>query len=135
MAVIYPHFLQTILAVNDRMGSGIAYPFFDSACACYEALRAVRLGGLELVRAIEKYGLTEYGYRKGLAAFNRSGVAGLIGLESGWLTERDRHSGTPRWASGRKAGSSCLKFNTRPEGRRTTRRFCNQRKSRWIPRV
>lgn len=87
MAVIYPHFLQTILAGHDRMESGIAYPFFDSACACYEALRAVRLDGLETVRAIEKYGLTEYGYRKCLAAFNRSGVAGLIGLESGQLTE------------------------------------------------
>ncbi|MBW2615651.1 MAG: transposase [Deltaproteobacteria bacterium] len=87
MAVIYPHFLQAILAVHDRMESGIAYPFFDSACACYEALRAVRLDGLETVRAIEKYGLTEYWYRKCLAAFNRSGVAGLIGLESGQLTE------------------------------------------------
>jgi len=87
MAVIYPHFLQTILAVHDRMHSGMSYPFFDSACACYEALRAVRLEGLEMARAIEKYGLTEYGYRKALAAFNSSGVAGLIGLESGLLTE------------------------------------------------
>ncbi len=54
MAVIYPHFLQSILTVHDRMESGIAYPFFDSACACYEALRAVRVDGLETLRTIGK---------------------------------------------------------------------------------
>ena len=87
MAVIYPHFLSTILAAHYRIHSGMAYPFFDPACARYEAMRAVRLEGLETIRAIDKYGLSEYGYRKALLAFSRSGVAGLIGLESECLTE------------------------------------------------
>ncbi len=87
MAVIYPHFLSTILAVHERIRSGVAYPFFDSACARYEALRAVQLEGLEASRAIEKYGLTDYGYRKALNAFTAGGVAGLIGLDSERLTE------------------------------------------------
>ena len=87
MAVIYPHFLRTILAVHDRIRSGVAYPFFDCACAHYEALRAVQLEGWEAPRAIEKYGLTEYGYRKALSAFTSGGVAGLIGLDSQRLIE------------------------------------------------
>ena len=87
MAVIYSHFLRTILAVHERIHSGIAYPYFDSACARYEALRAVRLEGMAPAGVIDTYGLTEYGYRKALAAFNTSGVAGLIGLDSERLTE------------------------------------------------
>ena len=87
MAIIYPHFLRTILAVHDRSRTGVAYPFFDPACTHYEALRAVQLDGWEVSHAIEEYGLTEYGYRKALAAFTTAGVAGLIGLDSQRLTE------------------------------------------------
>ena len=87
MAVIYPHFLRSILAVHDRARAGVAYPFFDPACAHYEALRAVQLDGWEVSHAIEKYGLTDYGYRKALGAFATAGVAGLIGLDSQRLTE------------------------------------------------
>ena len=32
MAVIYPHFLQTILGVHENLLNQIPYPFFDSAC-------------------------------------------------------------------------------------------------------
>ena len=87
MAVIYPRFLRNILAVHDRIHSGAAYPYFDSACVYYEALRAVQLEGLATSGTIDTYRLTEYGYRKALAAFNTSGVAGLIGLDSERLIE------------------------------------------------
>ena len=88
MAVICSHLLKTILAVHDRIHGGMVYPYFDPACAYYEALRAVRLEGMTATGIIDNYGLTEYGYRKALAAFNTNGVAGLIGLDSERLTEQ-----------------------------------------------
>ncbi|MCW3987198.1 MAG: transposase, partial [Candidatus Bathyarchaeota archaeon] len=87
MAVIYPLFLHNILDVHGNIQSQIPYPFFDPACIRYEALRAVLLEGMEIQSVIEKYGLTEYAYRKSLAAFRRCGIAGLIGLDSAQLTE------------------------------------------------
>ena len=87
MAVIYPHFLQSILNVHENLGNQIPYPFFDNACIRYEALRSVLLDGSTIQTVIEKYGLTEYVYRKSLSAFQQYGTAGLIGIDSQQLTE------------------------------------------------
>ncbi|MGA1825086.1 MAG: hypothetical protein ACMUIP_10540 [bacterium] len=87
MAVIYPHFLQSILKVHENLHNNIAYPFFDPACVYYEALRSVTVDGARLQSVIEKYGLTDYTYRKSLLAFQRYGSVGLIGLDSHQVTE------------------------------------------------
>ncbi len=87
MATIYPYFLVSILRVHDALQQSVGYPFFDPACRCYEALRAVHREHLPIEAALDRYGLTEYGYRKGLQAFFRVGCAGLIGLDSRQLLE------------------------------------------------
>jgi hypothetical protein len=87
MAVIYPHFLRTILEVHDNIQNQMPYPFFDLACIRYEALRSVMLDGTNVQKTIDQYGLTEYAYRKCFSAFQEYGTAGLIGLDSYQLTE------------------------------------------------
>jgi hypothetical protein len=87
MAIIYPHFLQSILDIHDNIHNNISYPFFDSACICYEALRSVYVESKDMQTAIKDYGLTEYAWRKSLSAFRQYGVAGLIGLESKRIIE------------------------------------------------
>ena len=87
MAIIYPYFLQTILKVHENLQNKIPYPFFDSACVRYEALRTVLVEGGNIQTVLEKLGLTEYGYRKCISAFQKYGTAGLIGLDSYQLTE------------------------------------------------
>ena len=88
MAVIYPHFLQTILGVHENLLNQIPYPFFDSACIRYEALRAVQVEGTPIQTVMDNYGLTEYGYRKSFSAFQHYGTPGLIGIDSQQLTEK-----------------------------------------------
>lgn len=87
MAIIYPNFLGTILKVHDNLQNQIPYPFFDPACVRYEALRTVLVDGVTIQSVIEKFGITDYGYRSSLTAFEKYGTAGLIGLESQRLTE------------------------------------------------
>ena len=87
MAIIYPHFLQTILKVYENLQQNIPYPFFDSSCIRYEALRSSLLDKNPIQPVIQKYGLSEYEYRKNLSAFQRFGVAGLIGLDFRQLIE------------------------------------------------
>ena len=79
MAVIYPHFLHTILRVHESIRDQIPYPFFDNTCIRYEALRSAWVEGASIQTVIEKYGLTDYAYRKGVSAFQQHGAAGLIG--------------------------------------------------------
>jgi hypothetical protein len=87
MAVIYPYFLRSILNVHENIHNKIPYPFFDNACIHYEALRSVLVDGNNIQTVIDQFALTEYAYRKSLAAFHRFGTAGLIGLDSKQLTE------------------------------------------------
>ena len=87
MAIIYPRFLRNILDVHEGLQSQISYPFFDSACRKYEALRSSIVDGIAVQKVLSKYGLTEYEYRKGLKAFQRVGVSGLIGLDVPHLME------------------------------------------------
>jgi hypothetical protein len=87
MAIIYPHFLSSSLAVHEKINSGFQYPFFDPACTRYEALRAYCADGLATEHVLEKFGLTEYEFRKSLSAFLQCGTAGLIGIGSKQLTE------------------------------------------------
>ena len=87
MAVIYPHFLHTILRVHESIRDQIPYPFFDNACIRYEALRSARVEGASIQTVIEKYGLTDYAYRQSVSAFQQHGTAGLIGIDSQQLTE------------------------------------------------
>jgi len=87
MAVIYPHFLHTILRVHESIRDQIPYPFFDNACIRYEALRSAWVEGASIQTVIEKYGLTDYAYRKSVSAFQQHGAAGLIGIDSQQLTE------------------------------------------------
>ena len=87
MAIIYPHFLRSILATHEKINSQIPYPFFDQACARYEALRAYWTEGDTAQNCSQRYGLTEYEFRKSLSTFKRCGVAGLIGIDSKQLTE------------------------------------------------
>lgn len=87
MAVIHPHFLQSILDVHENLQNRIPYPFFDNACIRYEALRCALVEGATIEAVMENYGLTEYAYRKSLSAFQQYGAAGLIGLDSQQLTE------------------------------------------------
>ncbi|MFQ5976289.1 MAG: transposase, partial [Candidatus Hydrothermarchaeales archaeon] len=72
----------------DNLHNQIPYPFFDSACIRYEALRSVMVEGSSIQTVIEKYGLTEYTYRKSFSAFQNYGTPGLIGINSQQLTEQ-----------------------------------------------
>ncbi len=74
MAVIYPHFLHTILRVHESIRDQIPYPFFDNACIRYEALRSAWVEGESIQTVIEKYGLTDYVYRKSVSAFQQHGT-------------------------------------------------------------
>jgi hypothetical protein len=87
MAIIYPHFLQTILRVHENILDKIPYPFFDPACVRYEALRSVLVEGDSIQTVVAKWGLTDYEYRKSLSAFQKYGSVGLVGLDSRQLIE------------------------------------------------
>ncbi len=87
MAVIYPHFLQDILNVHVNIQNQIPYPFFDNACIRYEALRSVLVEGIKIKTVMDKYGLTDYAYRKSCSAFHQFGTPGLIGIDSKQLSE------------------------------------------------
>ncbi len=87
MAIIYPHFLRTIISVHDRLSQNIPYPFFDQACIRYEVLRAVLYGKKDPETVIQKFGITEYEFRKSRLAFLKHGTAGLIGTDSKQLVE------------------------------------------------
>jgi len=87
MAIIYPYFLQSIFDVHENIQNNISYPFFDPACIRYEALRSALVDEGDILLIMQHYGLTEYGYKKSLAAFKKYGTAGLIGLDSHQLTE------------------------------------------------
>ena len=87
MAIIHPHFLRSILDINEKISNHIPYPFFDPACTRYEALRAYWIDCDTIEKVTQKYGLTEYEFRKSLSAFKQRGTAGLIGLASKQLTE------------------------------------------------
>lgn len=87
MAAIYPYFLRSILNVHDNLQDQMPYPFFDPSCNAYEALRYVFVDGVSCQQAMEKFGLTEYGYAKAQEAFQEYGVVGLIGLDSRHFTE------------------------------------------------
>ena len=87
MAIIYPQFLRSILDINEKISNQIPYPFFDPACTRYEALRAYWVDCDTVEKVTQKYGLTEYEFRKSLSAFKQRGTAGLIGLASKQLTE------------------------------------------------
>jgi hypothetical protein len=88
MAVIYPHFLKSLIDVHINIQNQIPYPFFDNACIYYEALRTVHADGKNIQMSLQKYGLTEYAYQKKYTAFQKHGVAGLIGDDSKQLTEK-----------------------------------------------
>ncbi len=87
MAVLYPFFLNTILRVHELLQQDVVYPFFDPACRLYETLRAVRQEGSAVLPALDRFAITEHGYRTGLRAFEKSGVAGLVGLDARQLVE------------------------------------------------
>jgi len=87
MAVIYNQFLRGILTTHDLLTANIAYPFFDLTCRQYEAIRAALVEKNNLDNVFEKFGITEYQYRKALAAFREGGVAGLIVNSFPKLTE------------------------------------------------
>lgn len=80
MAVIYNPFLRDILNTHDAINNNVAYPFFDPACRYYEAIRAVFVNKMKLSAVYEKFGITEYQYRKALSSFFNGGVAQLIGI-------------------------------------------------------
>ena len=65
MAIIYPHFLQTILRVHENILDQIPYPFFDPACVRYEALRSVLVEGDSIQTVVAKWGLTDYRHFEG----------------------------------------------------------------------
>lgn len=87
MAIIFPHFLRTIISVHDNLNQNIPYPFFDPACVRYEALRAVSYDMEYPETVISKFGITEYEFRKSRSAFFRHGTAGLVGLDSKKIIE------------------------------------------------
>ena len=80
MAIIYSKFLTTILKVHENIQNNIPFPFFDPACIRYEALRTVMIDGESNSTAMNKFGLTDYEYRKSSTAFNSYGTPGLMGL-------------------------------------------------------
>jgi len=87
MAIIYPHFLNSVLNVHNNANAKLSYPFFDPACCRYEAIRSTWLDEATTDTVLRKYGLTEYAYRQSLNAFKTAGVIGLIGLDSKRITE------------------------------------------------
>jgi len=87
MAIIYHQFLREILSTHDALHLNTAYPFFDPACRYYEAIRAALVDKTPLLSVFEKFGITEYQYRKALAAFRKGGVTQLIGISFPRLTE------------------------------------------------
>jgi hypothetical protein len=87
MTVIYNPFLRKILHTHEAIHHNTLYPFFDQACRYYEAIRAVLVDQTNLSAAFEKFGITEYQYRKALATFRNGGVAKLIGIAYPRLTE------------------------------------------------
>ena len=76
MTIIFNPFLREILKTHELLINNVAYPFFDSACRQYEAIRAGMVDKNPLSEVFEKYGLTEYHYRKALTAFRKGGVNG-----------------------------------------------------------
>ena len=87
MAVICNPFLRKILDTHEAIHHNTLYPFFDQACRYYEAIRAVLVNQTNLSAVFEKFGITEYQYRKALASFRNGGVAKLIGIAYPRLTE------------------------------------------------
>ena len=87
MAIIYPHFLRTIISVHERLCQNVPYPFFDPACVRYEVLRAVLHDREYPETVIPKFGITEYEFRKSRSAFLRHGTVGLVGTDSKKLVE------------------------------------------------
>jgi hypothetical protein len=82
MAVIYPYFLRSILAVHENIESRVPYPFFDPACTYYESLRSVLVDGWSIQEAMDQFGLSEYGFNGAREAFKKLGAIGLIGLDA-----------------------------------------------------
>ena len=107
MAIIYPQFLAHILKVHENIHNNISYPFFDPACIRYEALRTVMVDGESIRTVINKFGLTDYEYRKTSTEFKNYGTAGLIGstvkkLTGDFAVENERmvivlKKARPRW--------------------------------------
>lgn len=87
MAVIFNQFLREILNTHETIYQNTAYPFFDRACRYYEAIRAVFVDQANLTNVFEKFGITEYQYRKALTAFRDGGTVKLIGIAYPQLTE------------------------------------------------
>ena len=87
MAVIYNPFLREILNTHDALNLNMGYPFFDPACRYYEAIRAVLVDKTKLPVVFEKFGITEYQYRKAFAFFLNGGVGKLIGIAFPRFTE------------------------------------------------
>jgi len=88
MTIIFSNFLSHLLTIHDNIKDQMTYPFFDSACVYYEALRAIMVDKDDKGEVIEKYGLTEYGLQKSTKAFQHYGLAGLISLGFKHLTEK-----------------------------------------------
>ncbi len=87
MTVIYNPFLRKILDTHEAIQQNTLYPFSDQACRYYEAIRAVLVDQTNLSAVFEKFGITEYQYRKALASFLNGGVAKLIGIAYPQLSE------------------------------------------------
>ncbi len=87
MAVIYSPLLRQVLQVHDNILAGYSYPFFDPACCYYEALRAAIVEHRALAQVYDTYGISQYQYRRALAAFKAGGTAKLIGLSFPKLIE------------------------------------------------
>lgn len=87
MGVIVSRFIRQSLKTHGLLLQGLEYPFFDSACRKYEALRAVSVDGITVTKALNRFGLTEYEWRRSRTAFGSHGVAGLIGLDCDTLLD------------------------------------------------
>jgi hypothetical protein len=87
MPIISTKFLIHVIEIHENIQNNINYPFFDPACVRYEALRCVFIDGESIDNASEKFGLSNYEFRKAKIAFNNHGVAGLIGININELIE------------------------------------------------
>ena len=87
MAIIYSHFLNTLLKVHKNIKNEVEYPAFDPACIRYEALRSVMIDKQPISKALKQYEISEYEYKKSEIAFKKFGTYGLIALESKKLIE------------------------------------------------
>lgn len=87
MPIISSRLLSDILNVHENLQNKLEYPYFDPACVRYEALRRVTIDRVVVDRTLDKFGLTNYEYRKSLSAFKKYGVAGLIGINAQQLLE------------------------------------------------